>query len=587
MGQRRTASSLFTARTFRNLEESAIATVTGNTNGLKPKQVRALERLAQKKVAPEEIVGRETARALAAISTELNRQVGVLIHRSGWIEAVIVGDYDRITLPALANVRTSGGRLRGLRCVHTVLGGTATVNEEDLMDLACLRLDLMAVLTLRDGLPDLLHAAHLIPRQVDGRDWAMLAPVHPANQQQSCIELIEALEEEFVRERPVREVDQGKDRAILVAVTTGGRGEAEDSMAELAELARSAGVEVMAQVIQRRKHIHPRFILGRGKLVEIVLMSLRLGANLLLFDQELSPSQIRSVTDHTDLRVIDRTQLILDIFASRARSREGKLQIEMAQLKYLLPKLTTRDDALSRLTGGIGARGPGETRLEIDKRRINDRIARLGKELKTVGEQRYHRRRRRRKRDVPVISLVGYTNAGKSTLLNTLTKSDILAEDLLFATLDPTSRRLRFPEDMEVIVTDTVGFIRNLPADLLKAFESTLEELFEADLLLHVIDVSNSAWRQQVEVVEGLLAELELDGLPCLKVFNKIDRLSPEEQMQLALSGEGVGISALDAGTLAPLLARAQEMLRGALVGRGYAAPSGFGAQGEEGETNA
>jgi GTP-binding protein HflX len=504
----------------------------------------------------------------------LNRQIGLLIHRSGWIEAVVVGDYDRITIPALANVGASGGRLRGLRCVHTVLGGSATVNEEDIMDLACLRLDLMAVLTIRDGLPDLLHAVHLIPRQIDGRDWATLAPVHPANQHLSCIELIEALEEEFVRERPVRAVDQGKDRALLVSVTTGGRDEAEDSMAELVELARSAGVEVLAQVIQRRKHLHPRFILGRGKLVEIVLMSLRLGANLLLFDQELSPSQIRSVTDHTDLRVIDRTQLILDIFASRARSREGKLQIEMAQLKYMLPKLTTRDDALSRLTGGIGARGPGETRLEIDKRRINDRITRLGKELKTVGEQRYHRRSRRRKRDVPVISLVGYTNAGKSTLLNTLTKSEIQAEDLLFATLDPTSRRLRFPEDMEVIITDTVGFIRNLPADLLKAFESTLEELFEADLLLHVIDAANPAWRQQVEVVEGLLVELELDAIPCLKVFNKIDRLAPEEQAQLVLSGEGVGVSALDAGTLAPLLARAQEILKGALVSMGEASPA-------------
>jgi len=525
--------------------------------------LRALERLAQKKVAPEEIIGRETARSLAAISTELNRRIGVLIHRSGQIECVVVGDYDRITIPALANVGTAGGRLRGLRCVHTVLGG-ALVNEEDIMDMACLRLDLMAVLTLREGLPDLLHAVHLIPRQVDGRDWATLAPVHPANQEQSCIALIEALEEEFIRERPIRDVDKGKDRAILVSVTTGSRSEAEDSMAELVELARSAGVEVLDQVIQRRKHLHPRFILGRGKLVEIMLMSLRLGANLLLFDQELSPSQIRSVTDHTDLRVLDRTQLILDIFASRARSREGKLQIEMAQLKYLLPKLTTRDDALSRLSGGIGARGPGETRLEIDKRRINDRITRLGKELKAVGEQRFHRRNRRRKRDVPVISLVGYTNAGKSTLLNTLTRSEIRAEDLLFATLDPTSRRLRFPEDMEVIITDTVGFIRNLPAELLKAFESTLEELFEADLLLHVIDVSNPAWPQQVEVVESLLAELELDGIPCLQVFNKIDRVAPEFFDQLPLAGEGVRISAMDGATLAPLLTKAQEILRSA-----------------------
>jgi len=545
------------------LRSAAIAAVTGNINGLRPKQLRDLERLAQKKVPPEEIISREIARSLATISAELNRRVGLLIHRSGGIESVVVGDYDRITIPALASVGLAGGRLRGLRCVHTVLGG-ATVNEEDIMDLACLRLDLMAVLTLREGLPELLHAVHLIPRQVDGRDYATLAPVHPGAQPQSCIELIEALEAEFIRERPIREVDQGKDRAILVSVTTGSRAEASESMAELIELARSAGVEVLDQVIQRRKHLHSRFILGRGKLVEIVLISLRLGANLLVFDQELSPSQIRSVTDHTDLRVIDRTQLILDIFASRARSREGRLQIEMAQLKYMLPKLTTRDDALSRLTGGIGARGPGETRLEIDKRRINDRITRLGKELKGVGEQRYHRRSRRRKRDVPVISLVGYTNAGKSTLLNTLTKSEIQAEDLLFATLDPTSRRLRFPEDMEVIITDTVGFIRNLPADLLKAFESTLEELFEADLLLHVIDVSNPAWPQQVAVVESLLAELELDTIPCLQVFNKIDRIDPEAALQVRLSGKGIGISALDSATLGPLLVKAQEMLRSA-----------------------
>lgn len=524
--------------------------------------MRDLERLAQKKMGPEEIIGREVARSLAAISTELNRRVGVLIHRSGRIESVMVGDYDRITIPALASVGAAGGRLRGLRCVHTVLGRAAAVNEEDIMDLACLRLDLMATLTLREGLPDLLHTVHLIPRQIDGRDWATLPPVHPANPQQSCIDLIEALEEEFVRERPVHDVDQSKDRAILVSVTTGSKSEAEDSMAELIELARSAGVKVLGQVIQRRKHIHPRFILGRGKLVEIMLMSLRLGGNLLLFDQDLSPSQIRSVTDHTDLRVIDRTQLILDIFASRARSREGKLQVEMAQLKYMLPKLTTRDDALSRLTGGIGARGPGETRLEIDRRRINDRITRLSKELKGVGDQRYNRRSRRRKRDVPVISLVGYTNAGKSTLLNTLTKSDIQAEDLLFATLDPTSRRLRFPQDMEVIVTDTVGFIRNLPADLLKAFESTLEELFEADLLLHVIDVSNPAWQRQVAVVDSLLTELELDAIPCLKVFNKLDRLDPEAYGQLPAAGEGVVVSALQAETLSPLLNRAWAMLR-------------------------
>jgi len=293
----------------------------------------------------------------------------------------------------------------------------------------------MSVLTMDEGFPELLHTAHLLPGRIDDRDWQVLEPVHPAAQQQSCIELIEAVEDEFARARPIRDVDKGRDRAILISVTTGSKSRAEDSMIELAELARAANVDVVSQVIQRRRKMHPRFILGRGKLMEIVLMSLRTGANLLLFDQELTPSQVRSVTDYTDLRVIDRTQLILDIFASRALSREGKLQIEMAQLKYLLPMLATRDDALSRLTGGIGARGPGETRLEIDRRRINDRIARLARELKGVSKQRYHRRNRRRKHDVPVISLVGYTNAGKSTLLNTLTGSDIKAEDMLFATL--------------------------------------------------------------------------------------------------------------------------------------------------------
>ncbi|MCI5226685.1 MAG: GTPase HflX, partial [Candidatus Electrothrix sp. AX2] len=314
-------------------------------------------------------------------------------------------------------------------------------------------------------------------------------------------------------------------------------------------------VLVVDQVIQRRKKLHPRFILGRGKLTDIVLMSLRNGANLLIFDQELTPSQVRSVTSHTDLRVIDRTQLILDIFAARALSREGKLQIEMAQLKYMLPMLTTKDDALSRLTGGIGARGPGETKLEVDRRRINDRIARLSKELKAVGKQRYHRRNRRRKHDVPVVSLVGYTNAGKSTLLNTLTDSHIQAQDMLFATLDPTSRRLRFPQDTEIIITDTVGFIRHLPAELLKAFESTLEELFEADLLLHVIDISNPAWKEQVRVVEDLLRKLALEQIPCLRVYNKIDRvhdsihdnLPPQLQKELC-------ISARDASTLQDLL---------------------------------
>ena len=538
-----------------------MSTINGNTAGLKPAQLRALDRLSNRRIAPESIIDRETARQLAALSFALNRQLGLLIHRSGQIESVLIGDFDRITIPALPG-QGSGKRLCGLRCVRTTLG-RGNLTDEDIMDLVCLRLDLFAVLSLRDGLPDLLRSAHLLPRPdtATGRDWAELPAVHPANQTVSCLALVQALEDEFARSAPLKQAEEGRDRAILVSVSTAPRSEAEASLRELAELARSANVLVLDQVIQRQRQINPRFLMGRGKLVEIMLDSVRLAANLLIFDQELTPSQMRSITDHSDLRVIDRTQLILDIFARRAVSREGKLQVEMAQLKYMLPRLTTRDDALSRLTGGIGARGPGETRLEIDKRRIKDRIARLSRELDQVGRERSRRRERRRKRDVPVISLVGYTNAGKSTLLNTLTGSDILAEDLLFATLDPTSRRLRFPEDMEVIITDTVGFIRKLPGDLLKAFAATLEELQEADLILHVIDRANPAWQQQAEAVDTLLTRLDLDRIPRIRVLNKLDLLTAEERSS-ALQDGAVGISATRSESLHPLLEQAQTVLR-------------------------
>jgi GTP-binding protein HflX len=313
--------------------------------------------------------------------------------------------------------------------------------------------------------------------------------------------------------------------------------------------------------LQRRHKINPRLILGKGKLAEIMIKALQLDANLLIFNQELNPSQIRSITDFSDLRVIDRTQLILDIFAHRAMSREGKLQVEMAQLKYMLPRLSSRDDALSRLTGGIGARGPGETKLEIDRRRINDRLARLAKELKKVSKERYRRRAKRRKKDLPVLSLVGYTNAGKSTLLNTLTNSDIFAEDKLFATLDPTSRRLRFPTDMEVIITDTVGFIKDLPADLLQAFMATLEELKEADLLVHVVDISNPSFRQQMKVVDDLLGELDLGDLPVLKIYNKADLLADEQQARQLAGENGLIVSALNRKTLKPFLREAERII--------------------------
>jgi GTPase len=294
--------------------------------------------------------------------------------------------------------------------------------------------------------------------------------------------------------------------------------------------------------------------MGQGKLQELIILALQKFASLLIFDQELNPSQIRSITDATELKVIDRTQLILDIFAQRAQTREGKLQVELAQLKYLLPRLVTKNTAMSRLTGGIGGRGPGETKLEINRRRVRDRITQLEKSLTAVRKQRRQQRSLRDKKGLPIVSIIGYTNAGKSTLLNTLTNSQVLAESKLFATLDPSSRRLRFPRDIEVIITDTVGFIKNLPEDLKVAFRATLEELESADLLLHVIDISNPRFEDQAESVEKILDDLDLKNIPMIRILNKQDLVDKSMVSRLERNFDGISLSAIDTSSLLPLI---------------------------------
>jgi GTP-binding protein HflX len=489
------------------------------------------------------------------LSQDTNRQLALLIDRGGNVRYVIVGGPAGIWIPDLSAYRLgSGPRLRGLRCVHTHLKGES-LSHDDLTDLALLRFDLMAAIgVLESGLPGDVFLANLMPMNETGKSWRCWDPMPLASLDVDALEIIQALEEEFRRSQKIREAGDRRDRAILVHASSAPRWAIEDSLSELADLADSAGVLVLEKLSQRRNQFHPRFLMGREKLTDLSIRAFQQGADLLIFDQELNSNQMRSITDLTELRVIDRTQLILDIFAQRAHTREGKLKVELAQLKYLLPRLTTEDSGLSRLTGGIGSRGPGETKLEVDRRKVRERIHRLTKEMQGMNRGREVRRLQREKNQIPVISIVGYTNAGKSTLLNALTRSRVHVENKLFATLDPTTRRLRFPREREAIITDTVGFIRGLPKDLMDAFRATLEELRDADLLLHVIDMSHPRFEDQMAAVEKILEELKLKQIPLLRVFNKADRLDPEAAQRISRAFDAVCISALKPETFPPLL---------------------------------
>jgi GTP-binding protein HflX len=553
----------------------------GNTQGLKPNQLRRIEKLYQRRMPPHQIVTPEFARQLSELSHETRRQIGVLIDRKGYVEFVIVGDARQIELPDFKRVRVAGDRFRGLRCVHTHLRGEE-LTRDDLTDLALLRLDLMAAIDVDQdtGLPGVVRAAHLLPpagpgpaANGNGKHFGFLEPAVASQLEVDFLGLIEALESEMARNRRTSRSATGAERAILVNVSTSPRDDAEDSMAELRELAQSAGVLVLEEMIQRRSTIDPRTVLGKGKLEELLITAMQAGADAIIFDRELQPAQVRSISEAADLKVIDRSQLILDIFAQRAQSHEGKIQVELAQLKYMLPRLVIgQNSAFSRLAGGIGGRGPGETKLETDRRRVRNRIHRLEAELSSQRKRREQRRKERLRHEVPTISIVGYTNAGKSTLLNALTSSHVLAEARMFATLDPTTRRLRLPREQEVIINDTVGFIRDLPPDLLAAFRSTLEEISGSRLLLHVVDASNPRWQQQTVSVEKILSDLEFDKIPRLMVFNKsdlVDRVSMEGMLRQASSqsgGAAVAISALDQSSLGVLLQRIAEALGPAMT---------------------
>jgi GTP-binding protein HflX len=525
--------------------------IYGNTSGLKKREIQLLERLYRRRIPKESVFTTEFVKTLINLSLDINRQIGVLINRAGKVTHVIVGDTGGLFIPELSDYPLGRKPLRGLRLIHTHLYNEP-LSKDDLTDLALLRFDLIAAVGIKNTQPADVFIAYLLP---DGESSTVevLPPLKIHENRFQFTDFIEALEEQMKRRYTISQ-DDPRERAILISVSTKPRYEMEESLQELEELAVSADVLVIGKVLQRLKEINPRYLMGVGKLKELVIEAMNKGATLLIFDQNLTPSQMRSITEMTELKVIDRTQLILDIFARRAHTRDGKVQVELAQLRYRLPRLVGKGTAMSRLAGGIGGRGPGETKLEVDRRRVRDRIHHLEKELEKLSKARKQRKQKRLARRLPIVSIIGYTNAGKSTLLNNLTNSRIYTEEKMFATLDTTSRRLRFPREREIIITDTVGFIRDLPKELMAAFRSTLEELQDADLLIHLVDISNPRFEQHIESVERILEELSLSDKPRILVFNKIDKLSPEECRNICTRYGGIGISALDRDTFEPLL---------------------------------
>ncbi len=539
----------------------------GQIKDISSREKKNLERLYRKRCLPTDIITNEIARALASISFRLKREIGLLIDRKGMVRFVLCGSRDGILIPDLSSLRRGHGRLKGLRLVHTHLIKEKGLDAEDITDLALLRLDAMLAVDVRDGLPKRAHLAYLLPPNPRADKWHIETFGHVNEIPILFNEFIAGLEDEMQRAFGAKEVGY-EERAILIHASPMPKKERERHLEELEMLSKSAGVRVVAKINQAVRRYHAGHLIGIGKLKHILIEGLYLGATIAIFDQNLSPVQVNNISELVDLKVIDRAQLILDIFAKRAKSREGKIQVELAQLKYTLPRLIGKGTAMSRLTGGIGGRGPGEKKLEIDRRRVKQKINSLEKELLKIAKRRFERRKRRIQGNTFKISLVGYTNAGKSTLMNRLTAANVLMEDKVFATLDPTSKRLFLAEDagttgnqrpnnqcpnnrcqnVNVIISDTVGFIRNMPSDLKTAFKSTLEELEDADLLLHIVDMAVNSWEQDMEAVEGILSDMGLDSIVLVRCFNKIDTISaqdlsklPEDGIRLsAVTGEGI-----------------------------------------------
>jgi len=543
-----------------------MARISGNLEGLKGAHKRVLEKLARRQIQPGAAIQPALAIEMVEAAVAIGRQVGIVGDRLGAVEEVIVGSDFAMALPEAHERRRPTGRLSGRRFIHVHLRGEL-IDIEDVLLLTRLRYDFLGALipdpTGRNPLIQLAYPRCSLGSQAP---YEKVGPVPLSALTLNVDTLVSAIEEELRRKRLEVIPTEGsrRQRGILVHVSVPGDGlDAETCMEELGKLAWSAGVSVVDRIVQRRKAVDNTSFIGKGKLIDIIVRSLVGDADLVIFDHDLNPRQVRTLTDLTGLKVIDRTQLILDIFAQRAQTNDGKLQVELAQMKYLMPRLVERDDALSRLTGQIGTRGPGETKLEIGRRRVRERIARLTRQVEQIAKNRRVRRGRREKRGTQLVALVGYTNAGKSTILNRLAGTSEPAEDRFFSTLDPRSRQVRLPSGRTIVLTDTVGLIRQLPPSLVAAFRPTFEEIVGASLILVILDAGSDQLPSHIRMIDKTLTDLHIEAIPRLTILNKIDIAPPGRIEQLRREYEGVPVSAVEGTGLGDLLGAIDSRLEG------------------------
>lgn len=513
--------------------------IYGNKEGVRESMLAQMETLYDLDLTGEVFAPRELLDVLAVFTTAINREISIYVSRSGSILDITIGNLNSVELKDM-HLRRNNRRLSMVRCIHTHPGGNPQLSDVDISSLRAMRFDAMAAVGVLDGKATGIQAAFL-GESIGGVNKVELTGVIPVNRipQRAWMEAIEQADTEVLK-GDISGTEDVQERAFLVGL------DSEASLDELARLADTAGAVVVGRMLQKKSKPETATYIGSGKADELSLECQAREADLVIFDDELTGVQMHNLEQILHgVKVLDRTALILDIFAQRAQSREGRLQVELAQMAYQLPRLIGHGVAMSRLGGGIGTRGPGETRLEMDRRRIRKRMGDLRKEIEALGSQRSLRRAKREKNKVPVVALVGYTNAGKSTLLNTLSGAGVLAEDKLFATLDPVIRSVKLPTGGEFLLVDTVGFISKLPHALVDAFHSTLEEALLADVLLIVSDGASDEMHKQHDVVLQVLASLGASDKPMIEVINKIDRLDCKPQWPGALgisakTGEGI-----------------------------------------------